>query len=314
MVQGTHDTTHLYNSTQAKKEGNIMFSAKASTDPNVNSILANDLVFCVGTSQLARSMASKLNNAIPVISSLNGLYVRRPKGDPVKYDDNEEEDDRIKNYKLSKVIRFMGLAVNGTNVSSAQGDGHKTQLTIRTKGTASIVNTGANCLRPGDTLVWALPTSKEIDVQFSRRGPYEGRFNSKVRLNILPRQAAEKNYNIQLLESLGEGNKKSGLQSSASGLFAIAIKTLLFAAMKPDAGEEGVQIVNDKEELAELGKDSGDSDELRIFMRKSVTKELVTRLFAAFTEIQSDMDRRVIGRCLSFGKPGEQIDVLVGEK
>lgn len=145
-IQCTQDTISLRDRVQVSKTNDGKCIVYKTTLPHivadVTNIRTKELVYhSHGTSRSVRG-------AIPVHSILNGLYVN---GNP--------KDEKTDINELSKSIRFIGVACTPTNLGDASDN--QTQLTVRTRGTETILNTSTEDINVGDTIMWEIPTKEQ---------------------------------------------------------------------------------------------------------------------------------------------------------
>lgn len=311
-----------------KKQYHIYIGAGATLDTGTIRIDRGDLVFMVGTSIMPRG--NMLNGAPCVSSFLNGLVTRREYGDVARtYSEIET------NLKLSEGIRFIGVSLGETTPNPEDGDTHtKNQITVRTHGSMTIFNNSDNYITPGETLLWKIPTRKEVAEKSFKR---YGRQPNKVTLQIVPlRKVSYANSvkNVFQTKDLTNGEVSTVHEQFAYDLKKLAVY-MLWSALTPDADKKvnpatGRPDVPFDEVWQFFDKDYGPVSGYGLKVgpiEKNITKNLdemfknndndvinglVDTAIKSFLNIQHDIERRKIGKALSFSKPGTGVDVLLG--
>lgn len=306
-----------------------IYHAKATLDSGICRIDRGDLVFQVGTSSIPRG--NIMNNAPPVASFLNGLAVR-------KSGTEGDLSDRQLSEKLSQGIRFMGVSLGATEPNPEGGEEQqKMQITVRTQGTMSIFNNGKQNISPGDTLLWKIPTPQELE-QIKSKHDVQGRYGRaprKVTLMIEPMRAASYETSFQpVFSALGKEAHKKAVVTVADE-FAHDLKKLisyiLFLTQNPDDrksinGEKPaldfddiwamLHTVDDINEIGGGDKNSSVAEGIARFFETATSDNmfgaLITNALTGFLKIQSDIDRRKVGKALSYSKTGQKVDVLLG--
>lgn len=298
VIQCTHDTKDLVDRTRKTSKDHIVYSAspQATTDPRIVAIDIGDLVFQVGRS---KARGTFLNNALPVTSNLNGLKVHSHDKEMKNAIDNaktKEEKDRLSDAVVSKQVRFIGLALGGTVPNPEREEQKKTQLTVRVQGTGTVFHNGSANIAPGDKLIWELFTEKELkSPDYEKRISRFGRSPEKVMLKVVPMSHAHLNFASAVIDAvLSNGNSTPQTESMTS--------IVSFAKQMNEFMEAIADIVDPKN-----GKTTFQAN-----FKKKEAHKMVSKVIKAFLEVQEDISHRQIGRALSFAKPGEQIDVLLG--
>lgn len=315
VIQCTHDLKTLVNCTRVKDEDVIKYRAAGPTlDPATTRIDVGDLVFQCGTSRIPRG--NLLNNAIPAISTLNGLYIpknRAPADVRGIADINEDPNkEGLVNQALSESIRFLGLALNPTVPNPENEEEQHTQFTVRTQGTGKVYNTGTKDIKPGETLVWDLPTYEEVrSDDYKKMNERFGFAAQKVVLKVMPLDEARNNFNAAVMEALNDvqnPNDENRMRSTAAGQYGLAMKDLIEHVV--------IQVLKGASNAASTKTDQ----EIRAYQRFSTCMDYVNKdiskitnsALKAFMKVQADVDRRKIGKALSYARPGSHIDVLLG--
>lgn len=286
--------------------------AGASTDNSVCRIDINDLVFTVGYN--LGGARGKLNNAIPVSSNVNGLFISKQK---MLYDLSDPNDDEEKLQALSETVRVLGQALGGTNPMPDSPAYLKTNFTTRAQGSAHITNTGDETINPGDTVLWDFfrpndivgPNQKYTDEWKSRMARYG--FNlRKVPLKLTKLSHSHVSFEKSLLtESAKRSTPNTIVKQSmtAQGKFANSVLDFVAEFMflaglfppgtkKEDAGAS-IQFYT----LVGTALSSGDE-----------FNDSVAKLIKGIMYFIVDLDRRKVGKALSFSKPGKGLDILLG--
>jgi len=315
VIQCTQDKRDMVERNRgADPADNHVYGEPATLDPGVCRIDRGDLVFQVGTSAVPRG--NPLNNAPPVTSNLNGLFARK------RASDGNPTTERQLNLKLSEGIRFMGLSLGATVPNPDEEEQSKTQITVRTQGTASILNNGDCNLVPGDTLLWDLPSSEER-VSAARRTP-AGVSPNKVTLQTVPLKAKHMDYD-QAIKNVFAASSRAAHRDAMHNVvdrFAYDLKKYTaFVIWMADAENnnkdpsvfeerwngylsEHVEAYHPDDVYATTFK--------RIVGSKATFEALTGACVTGFLRVQSDLERRRIGKVLSYAKPGASVDVLIG--
>ena len=326
VIQCTHDQKDMINRTKVKPEDVFTFEGKGPTlEPSVTRIDVGDLVFQCGTSRQPR--ATMLNNAIPAISCLNGLYIPKNRAPSLKHvqepkpGEDREHFERLLNQTLSESIRFLGIALNPTVPNPEREEEQTTQFTVRTQGTGKVFHNGDALIYPGQILLWDLPTRKEVtSKKYRERNTRFGYGEEKVTLKIVPLDEATTNYNSAFIEALtiNDDTEELKLKGTAAGQYGSKLKEfiqfILFSVIKKTWNKSKTIPCNFEDFKA--NKDS----KWEIFLKtligdKDDAKELYKYAqvaLQAFMNVHFDIERRKIGKALSYAKPGSQIDVLFG--
>lgn len=212
------------------------------------------------------------------------------------------------------------------------------QITVRTQGTMSIFNNGKMNISPGDTLLWKIPTSedlKHIKTTHDIQGRY-GRAPRKVTLMIEPMRAASYQASFKpVFSALGKQAHKESVVTVADE-FALDIKKLVaYIAFLVDVPEkkrtyqngkppvvkfeDAWDLIQNMGTVSEIGTD-GDTEQFAVGlvnMFGNLAKDenigsFITKALSGFLKIQTDLDRRKVGKALSYSKTGQKVDVLLG--
>lgn len=345
VINCTHDKNDAvqrmrveHSTDDKKKEYHIYTAEKATLDSTAIRIDRGDPVFQLGTSTVPRG--NLLNGAIPVTSCLNGIFVRRKAGE---HDVVLSEKQR--NLRISEGIRFMGISMGTTNPAPEDGTGvgAKSQLVVRAQGTTTIFNNSETSFVPGDTAVWTLPTKSELESNARRFGRNE----KKVLLRIIPLRTYLKNSVEDSFDDIMDAkttDEYSKRITSAADEFAVEVKKCMIYSMfvtqtdpadiKKQPGEPSPKVSwasmwsyfdpNSKRCGATPQLADHNATFLRIHNRIASSLQKVKNfnersgmnpmktLISGFTKVQSDVERRKVGRVVSYAKPKAKVDIVVG--
>ena len=283
-IQCTHDVEDMRNRRNyvgyTKKDGGdaiVVYDAPLADAPS-QGIRANDLVYQSITSRVPKSFLSK--SAQPVLSALNGLYCNHDASQVF-----EGEDERIA--ELSKKIRFIGVACTDTYFGTQENT--QTQVTVRTRGTHTILNNSTVPINFGDLVMWKIPNTEERKQLAEQRADrYTGTLSyaqaneSIVQLMTVPYSHAE--YDISSI--LGDEKITTLLNKLTA---EVTHKTSRGSSSR-SAGEQSQNKSNEiKDCIANI---------LKTYLHQELSAK-------------EDAERRIIGRALSFAKPGTPIDILL---
>jgi hypothetical protein len=334
VIQCTHDKQDIQQRVMAEKDDKNMTYGQATLDLATCRIDRGDLVFTKGTSVVPRG--NLLNGAPPVTSFLNGLYWKRTNNMPslAGLSDKEKKlwEEKFLAKKISDSIRFMGVSLGATVPNPEDEADQKTQITVRTQGTMAIHHNGRSNLQPGDTLLWKVPTSDDEahdPKRFDGKSPLRfGRSLVKKTLMTVPMRKEHESLEDALLKkmkfSLGVAYDKDAYKkklmdhSFEIDAFAESVRqalTIMYLKGKvnlstdyakkyvdPNSDDFGKTpaAMSAMRDLAEDVKDDTD------------TANLVKELAHSFIRVLLDLERRKVGKVLSYARPGEKVDVLLG--
>jgi hypothetical protein len=294
----------------------------ATTDNSVCRIDINDLVFTVGYNK--GGTRGKLNNAIPVSSNVNGLFISKLRAAYPLANPNDEEEQL---QSLSETIRVLGQALGGTNPIPDSPAYLKVNFTTRAQGSAHITNTGDEVLNPGDTILWDLFRKNEImdvtststgtSVRFSDEWKSKmGRFGfnlKKVPLKLTKLSHSHVSFEKSLLTasaSRADALVKSR-SNTAQGKFANAVLDFvaeflfLSGTIKPNSKTEAHDDSAFKSLVAKAMAHGTPASQAQF-------NDSINKLIKGIMYFVNDLDRRKVGKALSFAKPGKGVDVLLG--
>lgn len=316
VIQTQQDMKDLENRLNVKSSEVVTFPGAAATvDNSTVRVDINDLVFTVGYNR--GGSRGLLNNAIPVSSNCNGLYISKNKlGFPLSDPQDEEEVLQA----ISGTIRLIGQAVGGTNPLPDSAAHLKTNFTTRAAGSAHVTNTGTEILNPGDTVLWDLFRSNEIsgtNDDWKRRMSRFGYSVRKVPLKLTKLSQAHVSFQRSLH---GEFEKRSSAgavrkaSATAQGKFANCVVDFLSDMLYLSGQTNGGAVTSKKDARSNAfikaifqqmsAPVNGD--------RNTEFDDSVSHLIKGIMYMITDLDRRKVGKALSFSKPGKGVDILLG--
>lgn len=298
-----------------------------------------DLVFQIGTSSVPRG--NILNGAPPVTSYLNGMYWRKPSANSMPDTSGMSNDEKrvfLEQFtanKISESIRFMGVSLGATVPNPDDEADEKTQITVRSQGTMAIHHNGPAVLHPGDTLLWRVPVSS--DVQGARDNGNVlrfGRSNVKQTLMTVPMRKEHDTIDVALKRymSLGTagasgllqmkksllGGRQYEVDELAASFSHIVAAAFLFGVTQPQTTPAAITL---KDAIGATDPKSADFSTGGARAYETLAGALknipdfanaVSRVSAGFVNVLLDLERRKVGKVLSYAKPGEKVDVLLG--
>lgn len=345
VIQTKHDRQEIKNRLlKQKTDENIknfwFFHVDAGpiTDEATSRIDRGDMVFTVGTTQAPRA-TSIMKTAPPVISALNGLYVRKERGEEkLELSNKDPEQVKLINNKLSRSLRFVGISLGWTNPTPDMPQQEKTQITTRIRGTGKVFNNGSGSFVIGDTVVWRLPTPKEVDQIRLNKSRY-GRSTAKVTPIIMPLRHHMKEDlcdNMVAVMNAKNGNDfATKIEVSTSTEFSVLMKKFLVEIFlkgvkygKNEAGDDfqGEGEANEKIKtlLAEIDTqamrdkdDEGEDNGVQTFIKGNMfdgdadMKDKLNGLMLSFLEVHDDIKRRTVGTAQSYADPGQDVTIVI---
>jgi hypothetical protein len=306
----------------------IFPSAAATLDNATTRIDINDLVFTVGCGKSARR--GVLNNAIPVSSNCNGLFIYKTKTTAKVWtqavDDIDEYNEEVRQV-LSETIRLIGQALGATVPIPEREELLKLNFTTRVAGTAHIINTGDQTIVPGETVCWDLFSTKDVSPTDNNGGQHRfaryGYGIRKVPLKLVKLSHAWKSYEWALKREIGkralgsEDNKRQRLKTS-SGVFANAVLDFVkdIAFISDVSRIDPADLTEDRMDANRLwdGVNVGQYGQLQTEtlsnkLKQKLKQKAVSDLVAGIMYMVNDLDRRKVGTALSYSKPGKGLDI-----
>lgn len=332
VIQCTHDKQDIQQRVMAEKDDKNMTYGHATLDLATCRIDRGDLVFSKGTSVVPRG--NLLNGAPPVTSFLNGLYVKKTNNMPslVGMSDKEKKawEEKFLAKKISDSIRFMGVSLGATVPNPEDEADQKTQITVRTQGTMAIHHNGRSNLHPGDTLLWKVPTSDDEandPKRYDGKSPLRfGRSLVKKTLMTVPMRKEHESLENALLNKMmftvGLPADKSAYKNKLMGdafeidSFADGVRqalTIMYLKGKGETTEDAKSAVDPSNpDFGDNGAMAAMEDLAKEVKNDPNTAILVKELANSFVKVLLDLERRKVGKVLSYARPGEKVDVLLG--
>jgi hypothetical protein len=282
-IQATHDVEDMRNRrnyvgyTHKPGETVVVYDAPLGDAP-LQGIHTNELVYQSISSRVPKSFLSK--NAQPVLSALNGLFCHHKQGEaPVS------EEQKIA--ELSRKIRFVGVACTDTYFGDQANT--QTQVTVRTRGTHTILNNSTVPINFGDIVMWKIPTAeerKQLDAQ--RKERHTGTLTyAQANENIVQLMTVPYNHNRHDISAMTDDTKidelHAKLTSEVVGKPQSKSSSAAAAAQKTAAAAETKKLIKD-------------------MINDHISHELASK---------EDVHRRIIGKALSHAKPGHTFDILL---
>ena len=327
VVNCQHDLDDLKNRMKVDETTAYIYKgAPATVDPATSRIDINDICFTVNDGKTSRR--SIMNNAIPVASNCNGLMIPKTKRKGREISDpNDEDEIRL---ALLETIRPLGQAIGASNPLPEREEQLKLNFTIRTQGTAHILNTGPEGFFPGESVYVDLfkkneifkTNSSQVTEEWKKRFARYGFSIRKVPLKLVKMDNAAKNYEWGLKREFARrsdaGNNKKKLQS-VHGDFANAVINFIkdVKYISDNIGDIDALTVEKLEQSR--SDDNTDAVLFGDFMtntngpeqdrREKLRQKAFTDFINGIKAVYNDLDRRKIGTCLSFAKSGKGMDV-----
>lgn len=341
VIQCTHDKRDIRDRVMTHRDSEkdkYLFYGECTLDLATCRIDRGDLVFSKGTSVVPRG--NILNGAPPVTSFLNGLYWKKNNRmpDTTGMTDKEKKlwEEKFTAKKISDSIRFMGVSLGATVPNPDDEADQKTQITVRTQGTMAIHHNGRSNLHPGDTLLWKIPTSEDEahdPKRFDGKSPARfGRSLVKKTLMTVPMRKEHDSLADALVKKMnfakGLGNndkdemkKKLLEQHFEIDAFAEGVRQALTIMYLLGKGVPGVSSFSDLKDLVDPSSPKFGNANASISAMKDLSNvmetepamvNIVQELANSFIKVLLDLERRKVGKVLSYARPGEKVDVLLG--
>lgn len=340
-IQCRHDKQEMLTRlkcAERERDNYFFHPSTATTEAAINRIDRGDLVFTVGPN---RQRGNVLNNAIPVVSNLNGLAIKKTSSEmrtelsgPALYD------------RLSEGIRYLGVSL-GATVPNPEFEGDaKEQITVRVHGTADVFNNSDYTFAPGDTVLWTLSTEDDFKRRSAGIGramaPRYGRSVHKYTLKVVPLKHYSTEHYVGTTKSMFLSDKKEDtteLMQSHTARFALLLKRFVariwWQSLRSVAGaHSGVErphegcikfadrvLYDDFADQWEYIEKREENNELRGEHFQTFAREFIeagaendlTELFALFLKLQCDIRNRTIGKMFGTSAgPGQNLSVLLG--
>jgi hypothetical protein len=349
VIQCKHDKQDITNRTIKGQQGDSQYfwfykqKAGPITDEASTRIDRGDMVFTIGTSEAPRASMSK--SAVPVVSTISGMYIRKAKGDDkLKLDqDNDKKHEDIINAKLARGLRFIGVSLGWTNPTPDTASQEKTQITTRVRGTGKVFNNSQITFVPGETVIWTIPNSD--DITYMKKLSRYGRSTEKITPMIVPLRHFM-NHNISqnmvtVMKAQDSNDFAQKVGSNSTTDFSVAMKAFLVkvfllgvekhADFNLLVNEPNISVNTIKnQQSTDLTKSSNAEVESArkvqsiietIFnfnishkdddINKKIRNEL-DALLVPFLEIQDDIRRRTVGTTIGYSAPGTDCSIIIG--
>lgn len=287
--------------------------APATTDNTVVRVDVNDLVFTVGYNN--GGSGGIMNNAIPVSSNCNGLFIYNGR---LKFPLSDPNDEEETIQALSETIRVIGQALGGTNPLPDSPSQLKTNFTTRAQGSAHITNTGSDVINPGDMVLWDLFRKDEIFMKNSNTytDNWKNRmarfgFNmAKVPLKLVKLSHAHVSFEKSLKEEIIKCNTVGKKASrTAQGRFANHVidfvSDVAYLSLNTNVNKK------DKLKARQLTR-TGWSKNANLLTDIEHWDDSINHFIEGIMYMVNDLERRKVGKALSFSKPGKGLDILLG--
>lgn len=320
VIQTQQDMKDLENRLKVVGSNDVVTydGAAASTENSTVRVDINDLVFTVGYNN--GGGMGIMNNAIPVSSNCNGLYISESR---LKFPLSDPNDEEEKRQALSETIRVLGQALGGTTPMPDSPAYLKTNFTTRAQGSAHITNTGTEIINAGDMVLWDLFRKDEIiegrggkftDEWKNRMARY-GFSLKKVPLKLVKLSQAHTSFEYSLKN---EANKRSTV---------VAAGVVAPKPSKTAQGRFANNVIDFLADIIYIASNPGSSNQQKVANRSDAAfKALLENAMTANEEFSdsvghliqgimymiTDLERRKVGKALSFSKPGKGVDILLG--
>lgn len=314
VVNTQHDTQDITNRLNVRPSDAFIYQgASATVDNATTRVDINDLVFTVGNGKSGRR--GMTNNAIPVASNCNGLYIHKNirNKKPVRDENDEDEVNQL----LSETIRFIGQAIGGSNPLPEHEEHLKLNFTTRVQGTGHIINTGTETFVPGEVICWDLFKKSDIETNGKINDSWKNKFArygyslKKVPLKLVKMSSAHTSFESAIYKEIPNRAKPVGARgpqmSSAQGEFANGVIDFVTDFLFINSAAAGATVQDMKDNRAS-------EDAALVFegADKELLQAAVGDLVSKIAYVINDLERRRVGKALSFSKPGKGLDVLLG--
>jgi hypothetical protein len=238
-----------------------------------------NLVYQVGTGRGSRGGG---RNAPPVSAALNGIYARLPDAGAAAL---AALGEGALIDQLSQNMRVFGVSLGATTF----GDGAttSTQISVRTRGTCTIVNNSTTTISAGDVVLWKIPDTAEraalkqlSDDQKSGGTPFEHNWshNRKTLLMTVPLKHSD----------------IPSMLVSTHDVFTSTTSTV-GAHLKKMATAGGVAV-----------RPNASNDQKDEYVQK------YNALVGSILDQQQKIKHRTIGKALTTARAGHTFDILIG--
>jgi hypothetical protein len=236
-------------------------------------IARGELCFAYKSTEYSTHVSTKNNPSVQVFTSANGMIT--PKD--VKNATNKEAVKR----SIAKSIWFVGVAQG--DKMQRDFENRSLAIAIRAAGTDTIYNSGDSYIYPGDTVMWEMP---DVD------GQKNIRFGEPKTKNLF--KVSKYNYNSNTIKGMLSNIPTDAAAGDSNAILLQKSLTEFVELVKGSPGQPQ-QIVSKMLSGGDPHLQSAMIDLIRIFdMHK-----------------QEEFDRRIIGKALSEGKPGQNFDIIL---
>jgi hypothetical protein len=256
---------------KTKPHGIILYKVPLGDAPS-RGIQTNDLVYQSVSSRVPKSVLSKYQQ--PVVSALNGLYCHAPPHAAAPVDEDDEDAEIA---ELSRQIRFVGVACTDTYFGDQSNT--QTQVTVRTRGTHTILNNSTTPINFGDLVMWQIPTKAQCKTLAEDRATRTGPAVTYAQANTYTVQLWTVPYDHSKYDFTGR------LRDNP------AIDELLNGINKAAAQQPKTKSVVDPS--------------------KNAIRKLLSDFLDKAAQSKEDAQRRVFGRAISTAKAGQPFDILL---
>ncbi|GBG29589.1 Hypothetical Protein FCC1311_058102 [Hondaea fermentalgiana] len=309
--------------TGMKDAGNyVLYNERASLDPATVRVDPGDFVFQFGSNKHSGHI---LDNAIPVVSNLNGAYVKRDRfhASEIDNDTGKVKEDAVI-ARVTDDIRFIGFALGSTDPANEDEGSRKAQITTRVQGTMEIYNNGESKFCPGDIVLWKVPNSDDLK-KMARR---YGRSTQKVTPVLMPLRHASGDFDLagKFLNmvhkdfddpNITQAPKEEAVENIGSKFSLALLKLMLRLHVDPkvpdaDADkqvEEAMQYLFSDEKDDYTNPIHG----LYTSLKGKRTQKYIDEFVSTVFDVHERIRNRTVGVSLQYAKPGQKFTCLLGQ-
>jgi len=292
-----------------RDQGYHVHGVRHSMDDTVISISPYDLVYTMENAQKPIAFGGFANTAVPILSSLNGIYAIKNTYDNTNtYKYSEEE----KLSRISEKIRFVGVALTPANPNPHDGRGTLTQVTTLTQGTVTLLNNGNAVIRCGDTLMWDIPTENDHNDKAKRYGHSE----KKMTFKLVPRRSTRK---------VVQGSIKTNFDANIQPVkntkideFTVELRIFVLSVIYQTlvASSSTANLPTWESFLSTYSAKFSTTDSTGTVVSKVLSaikgnENISTEILELVLDVEEDFRRRIVGKALSYSRPGDPVDVFV---
>lgn len=314
-TQTRFDLTEVYNRQKVKSNGSYLKNDfDTCTDTDVTQIYKGDLVFM--SLNKGRNNAGGGAGAKPVLSHLNGHYVKLDEKDKTRAIDDDE-----RSHLLSKNIEFVGIATTKANGVAKKNSNNSRVVegaTVQIRGKNSILNTGDTRIVAGQRVLWEMP--RKTNKIFNMRS--DDRPSKKATLTTVP----YKHYASELVEKLSDFGRAAQYTDGSGNPIPNPHKHL-FDELKSELEDFYLFLVflltSDSDKFDDdFKKQAKESEVWKSIVETMVgtsglgstalvESKILARLLKALFRVIDDIDQRTIGIALSTADVGQKFDVIL---